>query len=1068
MSIDYENNLHKLFPSKYNLKDTYKGFSPTKTFSKGIHHNNKILKMKNRMTKIYSNPHKEKYKNKTLSTPEQTNPISNNNTCYKTNGFSPRSTRSVFNPAKTLKEKNIRKKVPKNKKELLSMKYIGFIKDHNMNNHNYLKLIKKTKENENNNIIQDNHKEFNKENLKYIFVGDNELYKNNKKKKIPHKTNSLINKIESNCKIQKTLCSFSCPDIKLNKKKNENNKTKKDKKNFEIHNLFFESSKKENEEILNNINQIWSHTISTFGNSKKNKGLLFFLKNEQKKEKIIKHEKNIKEMDFIKKRNKNKSIESFLKNKKDYDLKADIEMFDPVTFIKNSRLYKDYLERKQREKMYLKKLIKKKNFEELFLKLNKYNKNENNKEENKALKINNFSNKSSDIINSDLEEEILNSYNKEAYLSYLNKNKLIQNKVIIPNEEEENENEENNNHYKTYLKPSEYVNEIANKILEDIGFFRKKVYLGEKSSNEKNKKFLTFEERKKLIKKKKQLISLKTNYSNNFLFKILYNSNNEKENEKNDEQNNHKEEIEHSIQQDENQNQNMIINNKKEKSIRIGRNDERNLSKKYSKEKFRTTDSDESKLIEKNKQRNVKKNKSERIMKEENQRKLSKNNYEKQNQKFTNEDNQLKDSKNISKYKNIQNNLLLKERKIKQNNYGQIKNLKNIYNKKQNEGKKENKFNINKYDELYGFNENDIEYDLVIVEELKKIEINDDLKSKLLENRDIIMSIINKKQKSKEDYEQLHFCRKRIQHIIKKLIEIMQKENLTSKGKTNSFLPKNSKDRKILYRYLRYLEIKIKRQLQKDNQLELSLSSSDYESEDENSNISGINFFSLLPIESEDNNKLKLEEKNKKKNKHKLIFDNLYLYKNKEGNNKKVEIKQEIYDILNENQYEEKNEEKEEVMPSGPPNIRPRRGKFTVRRKKFTKKNTKYDLKKIEDEKSEVIVEEEDNDEEKKLEKRIAKFYDKIKKLKRGEIELSDYEEELSELMLEQIDKVNYEGDKIKELRIFNFFRNFQMNRKSEILGKNFFRKKLVFNSPVKFTFYPKKTKIKSTNSMSK
>ena len=107
-------------------------------------------------------------------------------------------------------------------------------------------------------------------------------------------------------------------------------------------------------------------------------------------------------------------------------------------------------------------------------------------------------------------------------------------------------------------------------------------------------------------------------------------------------------------------------------------------------------------------------------MKEENQRKLSKNNYEKQNQKFTNEDNQLKDSKNISKYKNIQNNLLLKERKIKQNNYGQIKNLKNIYNKKQNEGKKENKFNINKYDELYGFNENDIEYDLVIVEELKK------------------------------------------------------------------------------------------------------------------------------------------------------------------------------------------------------------------------------------------------------------------------------------------------------------------------------------------------------------
>ena len=42
--------------------------------------------------------------------------------------------------------------------------------------------------------------------------------------------------------------------------------------------------------------------------------------------------------------------------------------------------------------------------------------------------------------------------------------------------------------------------------------------------------------------------------------------------------------------------------------------------------------------------------------------------------------------------------------------------------------------------------------------------------------------------------------------------------------------------------------------------------------------------------------------------------------------------------------------------------------------------------------------------------------------------------------------KINYEGDKIKELRIFNFFNNFQTNRKIEMFGKDYYRKKFIFN----------------------
>ena len=68
--------------------------------------------------------------------------------------------------------------------------------------------------------------------------------------------------------------------------------------------------------------------------------------------------------------------------------------------------------------------------------------------------------------------------------------------------------------------------------------------------------------------------------------------------------------------------------------------------------------------------------------------------------------------------------------------------------------------------------------------------------------------------------------------------------------------------------------------------------------------------------------------------------------------------------------------------------------------------------------------------------------------------------------MMEQIDKDIYEEDKIKELRVFNFFKNFITCRKNEMFGKNYLRKKFIYNSPVNFTFYPKMPKMKSVQLM--
>ena len=432
-------------------------------------------------------------------------------------------------------------------------------------------------------------------------------------------------------------------------------------------------------------------------------------------------------------------------------------------------------------------------------------------------------------------------------------------------------------------------------------------------------------------------------------------------------------------------------------------------------------------------------------------------------QKILEENEEMK--KNI--IKNIINDNLLIKKKNKQKNYNNIKLLKNLYEKNKNNEKEKNKKKKKKkskmdlYDEYYDFDSNDTFDDLLIIE-LKKIDYNEDLKIKLIENRKKVIIILEKNPKTTEDYQQLNFCRKRIKYIIRKIIENLQKENLTIKPKINLFLPKSLKDRKILYKFLRSLEIKIKKLLETDNQLELSVS--EVESEDEISDLSDIHFFSFLPNEYEMYYKLKLEEEKNKLRKSKLIYDNLYLYQNKR---KKVQIKQEVNDILNEKNGSSTDKKATLQNPTGSPS---KRGKFAVRKKKFIKKHTfKYILKKLEDEEVEIKKENKNDVNDNNdiiLERRINKFTEKIKKLKRGEINLSDYDDEISELMTEQIDKNKYEGDKIKELRIFNFFNNFQTTRKSEMYGKDYYRKRFIFNSPLNITFYPKMPKIKSADSI--
>ena len=86
------------------------------------------------------------------------------------------------------------------------------------------------------------------------------------------------------------------------------------------------------------------------------------------------------------------------------------------------------------------------------------------------------------------------------------------------------------------------------------------------------------------------------------------------------------------------------------------------------------------------------------------------------------------------------------------------------------------------------------------------------------------------------------------------------------------------------------------------------------------------------------------------------------------------------------------------------------------------------------------------------MDNKINDFFDKIKKLKENNIDELDYDKILNELMLNQGSNYNYiEENMMKELRLLNFFKYFQNNRKMDLAEKNYFRNKYIFNSPINF-----------------
>ncbi len=1134
-TIDFDKVLNRFSLDKYKSRNRMQNFYPQKTFSKTMDHKNKKIKIINTKSNIFSTQYKNKF-NYNIPSSEISIPTSNIDTYYKTGTFSPSSTRFIFTQSKPLKEKIFRKKIQNTKKSLLSVKNIEFMKNNNetnnnINNHLYLHLSKKEKNNNTNN------NNINKEKINYIFVGGQNMSKSLFKQKINDFTLDLINNIQKNYQSQKNIKinSLSCPDIELNEEKKYDDKSehknKQISRNYHIYNLFLDPSISEKIEMINNLREINNQTFNTLDNIKKRRKLFSELKNQKEAKDI-----NIQTLKNMK-LNKNK-IDKILKNK-GYDLNSYLGIYDPLTLNKNKGLYKDYFERKQREKIYLKKHRKFDNIEQLFANLNRYDKEkeeQKEKEENNKNINNNITarNKyeSLDLIKSMIEE---NKNNSKTINIEKNNNKNNSNEFFISNENNNNilsyirdnsfyklksliYNKNKKLNKKTIQKPSEYIKDISKKIMENIDYFRKKNYMipydkeeilnkmnnysVEIKNKEENKNNINLSEYK--IKGKKQFkmpifFNNKNNLYKNIKKNIFKNNTKIKSEEKNKNSINKKDNLELIY----NRNYINIIHGKKAKTIDdnlnreefvpfnknndlINLKDKINESDNEGKEIFRemskeinsiqsfSDSSSESSSLDSNKEiydiEDFHNNENEIKSSLENKDKsnisedINQIKEKKKGNKIENKEKENKDSKNIKENKNIKSNYksefklkiepdLLKKTNRRRSIVMQKINYNTIFEKIRNKKKSGKKNSKKKYDKLCGFNPNNIGDENLLIEIIKKINMDENLKLKLLQSNKQVFSIINKEIKAKDDYNNLYVSKKKIKNMIKTIIENIQSQNMTSKSQENNFLPKSLDDKKRLYKYLRSIEFKIKQQLEKDPEyINQSKSSSDSEKE----NINEDNFYSFFP------KKLKFEDKLKKHKKR--INQN---YDDEEDDSKSnIVIKKEIYDILNENFGDIKYEEKDEEFMGSRTN---KKRKFTIKKKKFQGKSSdKYKLKRLIDEKYEDFKEKEKDDEkEKKLEKRINNFTEKVKKLKRGEIDISDYEEELSQLMMEQIDKIKYEGDRLKEIRILNFFKNFQIYRRIEEYEKDFIRKRMVFKYPVNFTSYPRMTKAKSINSMS-
>ena len=181
---------------------------------------------------------------------------------------------------------------------------------------------------------------------------------------------------------------------------------------------------------------------------------------EEYNNKIFSENKNLKIKNIEKKEIGNKSINDnkFINilsktnnknnkiNKLNYELDADIDKFDPITFEPNKKLNKLFLQNKEKQKLFLEKLLENDKIKELILKFE----GEINKEEIKNQEDNKI--KSIKIENNSKRKTRIKSYLKDFSINKIN--------ALL----------------KFFNKPSEYINYIADEIYNNIDSFRKKEY----------------------------------------------------------------------------------------------------------------------------------------------------------------------------------------------------------------------------------------------------------------------------------------------------------------------------------------------------------------------------------------------------------------------------------------------------------------------------------------------------------------------------------------------------------------------------------------------------------------
>ena len=769
-------------------------------------------------------------------------------------------------------------------------------------------------------------------------------------------------------------------------------------------------------------------------------------------------------------------------NKKKYELEADIDMFDPITLESNTNLFKDYLEKKEKEKIFLEKFFESDKIKEIIKKL------ENNSEEESKSKEENIVTE----INETNETKKIKRKNKDKSMNFLKRKSIV--KRDLKHFALRKMNTLFNDFFnKEYLKASDFINYISEKIYEDVDSFRNKnynditnkiidnnisEYMDEIISKDQNKEKYSisnifsrsgrkvgkrniFDSLTKLnIKTEKNLKNSKSNTI------MKNNTTNDSIRESKDIKINLDENFLYTkgiqthdiINESDNQNNDEVdlTNNNKKKSFRtkIFNNNIKIKGKKLKTKKVKSFLS----LIKVGKKKKDKNKNGENKNVEE----IEKINNAFENDKEKKEDEEIEiekndkideigdDMKENSDYyearveRQRSKTLIKRNKKFK---FSSIQKSQNFVEKNEEENeeieiKSPKKDKLYLLDELYGFKEYKIEDDSLMMGEFDKINLEGDLKEKLIENMKQVMILIKKEPKSRNDYIKLHHCQKRIKYLIKKLSEKDTKKNLTNKLKVDLSFPNNLDDRKALYRLMRTIENKIRDELSKYDDIEYEESESS--SDKENSYINHL--YEIFPIEDEEkelNRKISLADVNEKKKKE-LIYDNLYLYKNDEDDVRNTEIKKEVYDILNPKKPEENLESDNKSKEIDEP---PKSPRFFIKRRKFrkTRKQTVY----------RKLTQNEDSKQEKKeikitLDHKINNFFEQIQKLKGENIEEVDYDKILREIMANQGD--NYiEENIIKEIRLLNFFRYFQSKRKIDLDRKNNFKNKYSFNSPINF-----------------